>query len=212
MNKQEGEEEEDIPIFRSSRSVVQPSRYSRASLKTALHEPPDGYEVKEPLPSPSPLIKSEPLEKENSVVSELKESLPSPVAIIKSEPLEKKGSVAPASSIKPAKLSEKKGSKARSIKLNEQSTQSQTDEVPQPAKSQTNIVNFRFDKNLKRFSFKKLLPSYWLGSTYNKRDSSSAKPQPIPVKKELKSPPEEEIPLKKYSFRRFIRRGSARPS
>uniref|UniRef100_A0A1B0AHN8 Uncharacterized protein n=1 Tax=Glossina pallidipes TaxID=7398 RepID=A0A1B0AHN8_GLOPL len=118
MNKQEDEKEEDIPIFRSSRSVVQPTQYTRASLKTPLNEPPDGYEVKEPLPSPSPPIKSEPLEKKNSLAPELKESLPSPVPIIKSEPR--------ASSANPAKLSEKEGSKARSVKLNDQLRQSQT--------------------------------------------------------------------------------------
>uniref|UniRef100_A0A1A9VIA2 Uncharacterized protein n=1 Tax=Glossina austeni TaxID=7395 RepID=A0A1A9VIA2_GLOAU len=191
MNKQENEEEEEeIPTFRSSRSIVQPTRLTRASSKSPLEETPDGNQVTEPLPSPSPLIKSESLEKKNSLAPELKKSLLAPVPIIKSEPR--------ASSINPAKLSEKEGSTARSVKLNEQLGQSQTD--------------LHFDKNLKRFSFKKLLPSYWLSSTYNKRDSSSAKPKPIPVKKELKSPPVEEIPLKKYSFRRLLGRRSARSS
>lgn len=112
MNKKEGEEEEeDIPIFRSSRSIVQPTRYSRASLKSPLNEPPDGYQVKEALPSPSPLIKSEPLEKKNSLAP--------PIPIIKSEPR--------ASSANSAKLSEQEGSKARSVMLHEQLSQSQTD-------------------------------------------------------------------------------------
>uniref|UniRef100_A0A1A9WNG8 Uncharacterized protein n=1 Tax=Glossina brevipalpis TaxID=37001 RepID=A0A1A9WNG8_9MUSC len=167
----ENEEEKESVTFRRSRSIVRPSRHSRVSFKSQLHEtyePKNAYESEDTLLTEKLKVTSEEHEKKEFVdQASGSESL---------ETIKKDISNTPAHT----------------------SRESQTDAVPQTSRSLTN-VSFLLYKDLKKFSFKKLLPSYWL---YNK----GAHPiEPLSMEKSL-STPLEQSPVKKFAFRNVFRR------